>query len=306
MKFKCILCGFQNYSFFLTKGEDFEYGVKGKFNLIKCGRCGLVSLSPTPPIKELLTFYPSSYHSYNIPVSNLTKFLTYLNLEKEAKKFKELIGRNGKILDVGCADGRHFDILKRFGKWQFVGIDFNDEIVCKGQKAGREIYSTTLEKFNYPEQSFDLIIMDHLLEHVVNPVETLHCACRLLKKDGYILGAIPNINSLDRIFFGRYWGGYHFPRHLWHFTPETLSVVLLKTGFKLKKINYELHTGHWALSIQNFLQSKKITKSKIKQGRTFYFPIFLFFLIPLNFMQKLFHYTGIISFVARKNKREIY
>lgn len=73
-----------------------------------------------------------------------------------------------------------------------------------------------------------------------------------------------------------------------------------KTGFKVEKIDYELHTGHWALSIQNFFQSNKLTQVKIKQGRTFYYPLLLALLAPINFVQKLFHCTGVIGFVAQK------
>ena len=299
-RFKCSPCGSEKYEIFLKNGEDFEYGVKGKFGLFRCTFCNLVSLFPRPSLKQLLSFYPESYHSYNVPVSKITRFFVYLGLKQQAKKFTTLIGKKGKILDVGCANGKQFDVLNKFGNWQFVGIDFNDKIVKKGRKEGYEIYATTLEKFDYPKESFDLVIMDHLLEHVANLIETLDSASRLLKKGGYLVGAVPNINSLDRIFFGRFWGGYHLPRHVWHFIPQTLSGVLEKAGFKVIKITYELHTGHWALSVQNFLQSKKITKTRIRQGRTFYYPLLIGLLIPINLIQKLFRCTGVISFVAQK------
>lgn len=299
-KFRCPLCYSKKRKVFLKNGEDFEYGVRGKFKLVKCCLCGLISLFPRPIIKKLLTFYPDSYHSYNVPTSSFIRFLSQLTLRQQAKRFEKLIGKEGKILDVGCADGKHFDVLKRFGKWQFIGIDFNPKVVKRGKNKGREIYQTALEKFKYLPGSFDLVVMDHLLEHVVDPIETLNSARLLLKKGGFLVGAVPNLSSLDRIIFGRWWGGYHFPRHVWHFTPQTLTKTLTKAGFNLKNLDYELHTGHWALSIQNFLQSKKITRTRIKQGRTFYYPWLLGMLMPINFIQKIFHFTGIISFTAQR------
>lgn len=299
--FRCPLCGSEKCRVFLKNGEDFEYGIKGKFKLFRCASCGLISLFPIPTVEQLLVSYPDSYHSYNIPVSKITQLLAYVTLRQEAKKIKRLIGNKGKILDVGCADGEHFDILKKFGNWQFVGIDFNDKIVKKGKIEGREIYTTTLEEFDYPKKNFDLVIMDHLLEHVVDPVLTLRAAYSLLKSGGYLIGAAPNINSLDRILFQRFWGGFHLPRHVWHFTPTTLSKMFEKTGFNLRKLDYELHTGHWALSVQNFFQSRKLTTVKLKKGRTFYYPFLLFLFIPLNIIQKPLRCTGVMGFIAKKD-----
>lgn len=299
-KFKCPLCGSEKRKVFLKNGADFEYEVKGEFKLVKCISCGLIFLYPIPSIKQFLSAYPDSYHSYNIPVSKITQIFISLSLKQESKKIKKLISNTGTILDVGCADGRHFEILRKFGNWHFIGIDFKDKIAQKGRVAGREIYTATLEKFDYPKDSFDLMVMDHLLEHVTDPVLTLKAAHRLLKPGRYLIGAVPNINSFDKVLFGRYWGGYHLPRHVWHFTPKSLSKVLKKAGFQLKKLDYDLHTSHWALSIQNFFQSQKLTRTKIKQGRTFYYPLLLGVLIPINLIQKLLHCTAIISFVAQK------
>lgn len=298
--FICVLCGSKSYLNFLNGGEDFEYGIKGKFNLIKCVSCGLISLFPVPSTKQLLSFYPSSYHCYNNPVSRFTQLLAYSNLKRQAKKIERLIGKQGKILDVGCAGGEHFGVLNKFGNWQFVGIDFNKNVVEKGQKKGREIYATTLEKFNYTKQSFDLIIMDHLLEHVTNPVSTLKSAYFLLKKDGYLIGAVPNINSWDRVVAGRYWGGYHFPRHVYLFSLQTLTRLFVKNHFRMKKIDYDLHTGHWALSVQNFFQSRLLTKRFTRNGRTFYYGLLLLFFFPLNLLQRWFKSTGIIDFTVQK------
>lgn len=299
--FKCLLCDSKRNEVFLEEGKDFEYGVGGKFKLVRCTSCGLISLSPKPSIEQLLSFYPASYHSYNAPISRVTKFLGHAVLKQRARKIEKLIGNRGKILDVGCADGEHFDDLRKFGSWQFIGIDFNDKIVERGRKGGREIYTATLEDFNYPKESFDLVIMDHLLEHVPDPAATLNSACRLLKSGGCLVGAVPNINSLDRILSGRFWGGYHLPRHVYHFNSQTLEEIFEKHRFKVTEIGYDLHTGHWALSVQNFFQSLKPTKTKIEQGRTFYYSSLLLLFLPLNLLQKLCHCTGVISFTAQKS-----
>lgn len=300
VKFNCVLCNSKNYTIFLKKTEDFEYGMEEKFQLAKCSGCGLIFLVPLPTTKKLLSFYPPSYHCYNNPLSRFTKLLLIYSQKRQTRRIVELISTEGKILDVGCSSGEHFDVFKKVGNWQLLGVDFNQEVVEKGRRKGREIYCSTLEEFSYTKESFDLIIMDHLLEHVANPVVCLKSAYRLLKKDGYLIGSLPNINSLDRLFTCRYWGGYHFPRHVYHFTPETLTKLFEKCHFKMERVEYDLHTGHWALSIQNFLQSRPLTKIELRYGRTFYYPLLLLFFLPLNILQKLFLCTGIINFTARK------
>lgn len=299
---KCKICGSVGHELLFEDCHDYEYSVQGKFKIIKCKSCGLISLYPIPSLQELIEYYPDSYHSYNTPVSSITKKLNYLTLRKRAENYKKLIGSRGNILDVGCADGHHFDILNKFGNWKFTGIEFNDKVAEIGRKAGREIYTDTLENHNFDGRTFDLIIMNHLLEHVIDPVETLNAANRLLNPSGYLVGEIPNIKSLDYFVFRKYWGGLHIPRHIYFFNPITLSKLMERCSFNIRNINFELDTGHWALSVQNFLQSKNISKTILRYGRAKYYPVLLGLFIPVNLIQKTFSCTGSIGFTANKNQ----
>ncbi len=296
---RCVVCG-GLINQFIKNGKDYEYGVKGNFNFKRCLNCGLLSISPFPSAADLVNYYPPSYHCYNTPSSIITRTLAYYSLRRQAHLFKKLIGIQGKILDVGCADGGQFYILRKFGEWQFVGIDINEKMVQVGKSKGRDLYLSTLENFKGEQGSFDLIVMDHLLEHVIDPNNTLKAAIRLLKRGGYIIGATPNSKSLDAYLFKRYWGGNHFPRHTYLFSPKNLRLLFKNNGLTFDRVGYELHTGHWALSVQNFFQSKKIFKTKLTNGRAFYYPILLLIFLPFNALQKLLHITGIISFIAIK------
>jgi hypothetical protein len=119
-----------------------------------------------------------------------------------------------------------------------------------------------------------------------------------------MLGEVPNPDSLDAHWFGRYWGGWHFPRHLFQYSPAVLRRVLAHGGFGDIHVSAKLHTGHWALSIQNFLQSRPRYRTRLTHGRTFYYPLLLLLFIPFNLVQALFLKTGIIGFRARKNLGE--
>lgn len=297
----CSICGNNSKHYdFVNNGRDFEYGVPGVFKYSKCVECGLVVLDPLPAIEEVLTFYPLDYHGYDEPTSRLTKFLIRKNLVQRANLYKDLIGDSGNILDVGSADGAHFDIWQKEGKWNFYGFEFKDEVAEAGRKKGRNIDTATMETYDARGRKFKLIILNHLLEHVHDPMFVVKKSFDLLEKDGFIVGEVPNIRSLDFKIFGRYWGGSHWPRHLHQFTPAVLEDMFVKSGYKNIKFHYPLHTGHWALSVQNFMQSMDFTKTKTNNGRTWYYPILLILFVPINLLQKIVGFTGIVGFTAQK------
>jgi SAM-dependent methyltransferase len=296
----CRLCGDTNSQVVIPQGEDYEYGVTDTFDLVRCRRCGLLFLRPEPTLEQLLTYYPPDYHSYGgAPSSPISNFLIQFASKAKAGEITRLIGPAGRILDVGCAEGREFDHLRRFGDWNFCGVEFNPDIAARGRAKGYDIRPTTLEHADFPPESFDLILMFHLLEHVTDPLTTLNAAWRLLKPGGYLLGEVPNPDSLDARWSGRYWGGWHFPRHLFQYNPAVLHRTLAQGGFRDIHLAAKLHTGHWALSIQNFLQSRPSWRSRLSHGRTFYYPLLLLFFIPFNLVQALFLKTGVIGFQAR-------
>ncbi|MBU1102265.1 class I SAM-dependent methyltransferase [Patescibacteria group bacterium] len=279
--------------------KDLEYNIAGRFDFYKCQKCGLIFMDSVPDEKTLASFYPLDYHGYNKPQSKLTNFLVSLNLKSRANFYKKLIGQGGKILDVGSSEGGHFEKLSQIGKWDFFGVEFKEEIAQKGRQAGRNIETATIETCTFANGQFDLIIMNHLIEHVFDPVATMQKAAELLKDDGYVVGETPNTDSLDFKIFKKYWGGMHVPRHTYLFSPNSLKILFEKNGLTLKAIFFSPDTSHWSVSAQNFLRRNK-TGKKIKQGRTKYYPFLLLAFLPLNLIQKILGKTGIIRFVARK------
>ncbi len=300
--YSCKICNSKDIKLSLTNCKDLEYSIKGKFNFIECNNCNILSLYPSPKIKEILTFYTSDYHAYIHSASKLINFLNKLMLKKRAKLYKKLIGDKGDILEIGCADGNNFSILNKFGKWKFTGIEFNDKIAQRGRDKGRKIITGELEKIKFNSKKFDIIIMDNFIEHITDPKRTINAATKLLKHKGYLIGETPNTSSLDFLIFKKYWGGLHTPRHMHLFNTKNLIKLFKNYNLKMIKINYEINTGHLALSVQNFLQSKKIFCINIKNGRAFYYPLLLILFIPLNYLQKIFHITGSINFIVQ-NKR---
>ena len=298
----CLVCG-SNMSEVSLKGlKDFEYGVSGVYQLRRCTICEQVFLSPRPVEEDLLLCYPTDYHGYHTSdFSSIYGVLTSWQMKRRFMHYRRLLGdQPANILDVGCGDGSVLKaILRHCPKWQTFGVEFKPEIAQIGRTEGLVIFTGTLEDCDFPENYFDLLIMNHLIEHLSDPLRTVRKACALLKPGGHIVGEVPNYDSIDRRISGKWWGGHHAPRHLFQFTPKRITSLFERAGLQTVKISPEMHTGHWALSFQNFFQSHGIAV-KLRNGRAFYYPLLLILCALFNLLQFPWNKTGIMSFIARR------
>ncbi len=299
--FYCSICAQETpHHPFFERGQDWEYGIPGTFRQERCHLCGLVTMVPMPAPDVVLGYYPKEYHGYQSATSALTRWLIKRNLRQRARMYRRLIGRTGTILDVGAADGAHFDVWRTEGDWTLVGFEFNDAIAAEARAHGRDVATATMETFDAQGRTFDLIIMNHLLEHVPDPLETVRRASALLNPGGMLVGEVPNLRSVDRWLFGAFWGGCHWPRHLQQFTPASLTRMFTRAGFEGPHLLFLLHTSHWALSVQNWLQARIWGRTRLRNGRAWYYPFLLVLFIPVNTLQKWLRCTGIMGFTARK------
>jgi 2-polyprenyl-3-methyl-5-hydroxy-6-metoxy-1,4-benzoquinol methylase len=279
---------------------DLEYGSDSLHNFSECKNCKFLWLSPTPTQKELQSFYPPHYHGFNTQSNLIIKNLySIVNFFRFKKYLPYLQCPNSKLLDVGSADGSYFDTLSKIcTNVECIGVENNPVIVAKAKKKGRKIILGTIQDLD-PEIKFDLIIMNNLIEHVVDPIAELLTAKRLLKSGGKIFIETPNTNSWDFRLMQKFWGGLHTPRHTFLFNPQSMEVICKITKLEIHKIFYPINTDHWALSIQNLLQSCNRLKLKLRNGRTWYFKYLLFFFIPINMFQKIFKRTGSMEIILK-------
>jgi len=296
----CMVCG-EHTTFFVKHDacHDWEYGIEGAWQFVQCSACGVLVLDPLPSVEKLVQYYPSQYHSYNRPESLITKILWHCVLRNKIALLKKLMPPGSRFLDVGCSDGYVIRELEKRGGWRGSGIEFQADIAEKGRTAGTDIYTGVLEHAPFDDETFNLIIMDHLLEHVTSPEKTMQSAHRLLKPGGYIVGDIPNTDSWDANSAGRFWGGLHTPRHLFLMNKNNLKQLAQRTGFNLVETRASLHTGHWAGSVQNYCE-KSSRGGNLTLGRAAYYPLLLVLFIPINCLQFLLNKTGVLSFILQK------
>jgi SAM-dependent methyltransferase len=267
---KCCICGVDDAEP-VGVGEDFEYRTSpDTFLAVRCRRCGLVYINPRPAMGELDRIYPADYHAYEFSAERFG-FVYKVRRKLEAKRLLSCcrgLDREARIIDIGCGDGFHLNLLREFGQksWRLEGVDLSDRAVVMGRKNGLQIHQGTVQSLNLPKASYDLAFMIATIEHVDDPVVVLEAARSLLKPGGRLVIVTDNTDTLD--FQGaqtRYWGGYHFPRHWNLFNPNTMRSIARKTQFELESLTTIVSPVNWVYSIRNALVDRGAPKWLVEQ-----------------------------------------
>jgi 2-polyprenyl-3-methyl-5-hydroxy-6-metoxy-1,4-benzoquinol methylase len=140
----------------------------------------------------------------------------------------------GKLLDVGCNEGRGLEFYKANG-FEAQGLELNSHAADVARSKGFIVYGSTLEEFEQ-DQKFDVIVLSNVLEHSLDPSKMLAAIYRLLNSGGIVCISCPNSESWLRKTFGRYWINWHVPFHLTHFSQKTLTDLLVKNYFIVKRV----------------------------------------------------------------------
>ncbi|MHC1698698.1 MAG: class I SAM-dependent methyltransferase [Geobacteraceae bacterium] len=126
-----------------------------------------------------------------------------------------------RMLEIGCGSGEMLKWLAEHG-WEVEGLDFDPQAVQNALSKGLKVYLGSIESQEFPANSFDVIVMNHVIEHVPNPAALLHECYRILKPGGKLVSVTPNVQSLGHKLFSSSWFHLDPPRHLILFTPAAL------------------------------------------------------------------------------------
>ena len=213
-------------------------------HLVKCAKCGLVYSNVQMSIDMMKKFYNEEYF---INMNSVKKGYThYFNDEKNIiKTFRRrmaLINRyssnKGRLLDIGCAAGFFLHVARKAG-WDVEGVDIST--VCAEYAKDRlhlRVQNDIFTNLKFDEGSFDLITMWDYLEHSITPREDILKARRLLKPDGLLVIATPDISSLPSRIFKSHWIGIKLEEHFYYFSRKNLLNFLTNEGFGVLKDCY--------------------------------------------------------------------
>lgn len=238
MNKKCPWCDSEKTQMHLWVKDYFLTGEA--FEIHECLKCGLLFTEPRPDSNHIGKYYQSEeYYSHQ---ENKSGFIPkiYESVKKVNLKHKRKLASKGMkvgtMLEIGCGAGDFLHEMEQKG-WNCTGIEPSKEAKAIAKNRVKANILNPEDLATLKDESFDLITMWHVLEHVDNLKDEVRHLQRLLKKGGRLVLALPNFKSTDAEYYREYWAAYDVPRHLNHFCRESINNIFKTTKLQLKKID---------------------------------------------------------------------
>ena len=266
--------------------EDKLFGAPGTWNFKVCSdeACGLFWMDPMPMLEDLPKAYASYYthgavraktgyrwlrdlyrqlkrahlastlgyqcESMNLVVRCLSRLLLFFperrrGIEGEVMFLPAQPG--ARLLDIGCGSGERLEKLQQLG-WTVSGIDFDERAVKVAKARKLDVCCGSIPGVWFPAATFDAITMNHVIEHVPDPIELLKECQRILKPGGRVVVMTPNSASWGHRVFKEHWRGLEPPRHLHVFGPSSIEQTLRRARFDVVIVRTLASTYIWQLS----------------------------------------------------------
>lgn len=231
------------------------------FEIQRCISCSLLATNPRPSNDTLSKYYESkeyishtdSASSFIDRIYKVARGFTLRWKESLIKKYTS----SKTLLDYGCGTG---DFLRHCSDrgWRVSGVEPAPTArAIASSKLKVEIQADISEIRN---QTFDVVTLWHVLEHVPDTNVLLNNLNALLKEDGTLFIAVPNYKSYDGEKYKSHWAGYDVPRHLWHFSSDTLRNLVSKNGFQIAQIHpMRLDSFYVSLLSEKYLHNGNTT-----------------------------------------------
>lgn len=234
---QCPICEHKIFSAFISCKDYFVSGEV--FHIKKCNNCGFAITGNIDDEENIDYFYKSDkYISHSDSEEGLLNELYHLvrnyMLGRKHRLVNKVTGmNNGKLLDVGAGTGYFLNHMNRRG-WQVTGTEKN----TAARKFAKSEFNLDLletnDLFELKDNSFDVITLWHVLEHIHRLPENMETFHRLLKPMGRLIIAVPNHDSYDALYYEEFWAAWDVPRHIWHFKPKQMKMLGEKFGFRLR------------------------------------------------------------------------
>lgn len=253
----CPFCGKTHETYIDGLPED-GTGFRVDF----CNVCGVGFTMPKPPAAEIAGSYiMGSYRGKEGERFHpLVESFVRIFRERRRRRLGHFVSR-GRILDIGCGRGLFLKAMMDAG-WTVAGVELDPEIARETSTCrGFPVSSGDPSQWGFPEGSFDVITLSHVLEHTPDPAGMLSECRRLLHTGGILAIAVPNLGSLQAAFGLRHWFHLDIPLHLCHFTEKGLLSLLDRAGFKTVRVRHfdmEYNPFGW---LQTLLNASGIRKN---------------------------------------------
>jgi SAM-dependent methyltransferase len=272
----CLVCG-RTGARLIVRAPDFEYRCRpGEWDLVECRACGHVFIDPIPAPAEIGGLYPTWYYTVN-PKSPIYMEgpVVEAKMVKDAENLRRQLGdrRIRSVVDIGGGNLTRLIKLKEvFSRGQTspveavcLDLQFDAAVLRQAEAAGIRCVVGNVETdlAALRDQGHDLIVMRQLIEHLRDPRAALHQVHQKLSSHGVLVIDTPNRGGWDyRLFRGRFWGGYHIPRHFHLFSLPALARILKDSGYQVERQGCTPSIAFWIISLRNALGLNSIERGR--------------------------------------------
>lgn len=264
----CPICGSRGSQLYLGLTDQI-FDAPGVWDMRKCNNpdCGTLWLDPMPVEADLSKLY-TGYYTHDAKPKNashsglggiLDRFrVAYLHIRFGYEPashcwldrllasavclhpaWRESINSSvfhlpaqpgARLLEIGCGSGEALILMQKRG-WRVTGLDFDEGAVRNARSKDLDVHIGSLSSHVFASESFDAVVMSHVIEHVMSPGQLLRECRRIMKKEGILVSLTPNADSPMHARYGRHWRGIEAPRHLQIFTARSLNNLAKTTGY---------------------------------------------------------------------------
>ena len=234
---KCPVCGSSKLKPFI-KVNGYRVSEK-QFVIEECENCSFKLTNPLPSEDEIGKYYESDNYISHTSSSKSLFDAAYQMVRRRAIKSKlNLVSKyvkKGVLVDYGCGTGSFLSFVKDQG-WSVSGFEPSDIAISNGETNLKDEVKHPRELDNVKEHSIDVFTMWHVFEHIYNPKDLLNKIKRILNKNGVLILAVPNPDSLDAKIYKENWAAWDVPIHHSHFNKKSMKILLENNGFKLVEV----------------------------------------------------------------------
>ncbi len=294
------LCGNTDQDLDILVAEKDRYGIS--CDNVLCRKCGLIRLKERLDDHSTEEFYKNEYRDIYVGVetasdnffdAQVQRGKEFLNLVQKYVDIKDI----NNVFEIGCGAGGIVYPFKIISD-NVSGCDFGAKYLKYGRGKGLNLYQGEINENNTPKESQDLIILSHVMEHFVNPLDTMNSIIEFIKPERYLLVEVPGIFNIPKTYFNPilYFQNAHVHNYYYYYLKvffKTLGLEVIygdeRCTFLLKKpidwkkkkdlIVYTSELSDWAVTVEKSL--KKYHFQHLLKLNSYYYKIGIIKLLDL-------------------------
>jgi len=211
----------------------------GPYEIMRCRACGFGWPEPMPTEAELQALYAECHHQH----AKLDDKANTVQRQRVASRIRDLMPREGSLLDIGCGFGHSLDAVREVG-FETYGVERDPRRAAITASKGHSVEEGVLDSRTFPGRKFDVVLLNHVIEHLIDPAAMVHAIRDVLVDGGILFVGCPNFQSPRARLTGPHYGHVCPPEHISYFGERALRLLMRQAGFEEVRVDRFTHTLH--------------------------------------------------------------